>query len=347
MIKLNRKEVCCTLNTIQRTIMVLSTLFLLLIPTVHTTAAASKSEYDDKVAVLMYHHMTDASSDKPNPDIISTTQFDDQLSYLQQKGYNFISLRQFIDYLNGGSVPPNALLVTFDDGYESFSNLAYPIMESKGIPSVAFIITSATDNKKYGYIPHMTHEELEQVVAGNLAEVQCHTNKLHYQIDKRHDALTARLTVNGVTETDAEYKKRILADFATCKDQLAPINKNPIDAFAYPYGMHNQESMDLVRDANIQYAFTVREDIATRKSNWLQIPRINGGSPSITPADLEAVILRTAHPYSKDAIIHKTKKFIHQAPHRKRYQAIGALILIGIGYMAYRRFRKRNTPFTE
>ncbi|MBD3922301.1 polysaccharide deacetylase family protein [Paenibacillus sp. PR3] len=334
------------MNTIQRTIMVLSTLFLLMIPTVHTAAAASKSEYDDKVAVLMYHHMTDGSN-KPNPDIISTTQFNDQLSYLQQKGYNFISLRQFIDYMNGGSVPPNAVLVTFDDGYESFSNLAYPILKSKRIPSVAFIITSATDNKKYGYIPHMTHAELEQVTADNLAEVQCHTNKLHYKVDNRYDALTARLTVNGVTETDEQHKKRILDDFAACKDQLAPINKNPIDTFAYPYGMHDQESMDLVREANIQYAFTVREDIATRQSNWLQIPRINGGSPSITPADLEAAILRTAHPYSKDAIIHKTKKFVQQAPHRKRYWALGFLVLIGIGYMGYRKFRKRSNPFPE
>ncbi|QKS45133.1 polysaccharide deacetylase family protein [Paenibacillus cellulosilyticus] len=311
-----------------------------MIPSVH--AAASNSEYDDKVAVLMYHHMTD-SDNKPNPDIISTDQFNEQLTYLQQKGYNFISLRQFIDYLNGGSVPSNAVLVTFDDGYESYINLAYPIMKSKSIPSVAFIITSATDNKKYGYIPHMTLEQLKQVTVDNLAEVQCHTNNLHYQIDNRHDALTARLEVDGVKETDAEYQKRILEDFTACKDQLAPINNNPIDTFAYPYGMFDRESEDLLHQADIQYAFTVREGIATRKSDAMEIPRINGGSPSITPADLEAAILRTAHPYSKEAIIHKTKKFIEQAPHRKRYWAIGFVILIAIGYMGYRTVRKRQS----
>ncbi|GMK39179.1 hypothetical protein PCCS19_22330 [Paenibacillus sp. CCS19] len=330
------------MNTIPRIAILLTTLFLLLIPTVH--AAASKSEYNNKVAILMYHHMTDGVN-KPNTDIMTTKQFDDQLSYLQRKGFHFISLRQYIDFMKGGTVPSNAVLVTFDDGYESYSSLAYPILKSKNIPSVAFIITSATDNKKYGYIPHMTHEELKQVTADNLAEVQCHTNNLHYLVDKRHNGLTAYLKVNGIKETQEQYQKRVQGDVTACKNQLMPINASPIDTFAYPYGIHDRKSEEVLRQANIQFAFTVKEGISTQKTNRLAIPRINGGSPSITPADLEAIIIRNAHPYSMDAILHRANHLARQAPHRKSFWALCFLLLIGIGYMGYRQIRKSGNPF--
>lgn len=38
-----------------------------------------------------------------------------------------------------------AVLVTFDDGYRDYHDLAYPVLESLGIPAVVFVVTSLLD----------------------------------------------------------------------------------------------------------------------------------------------------------------------------------------------------------
>ncbi len=44
--------------------------------------------------------------------------------------------------MEGATVPSNAVLVTFDDGYQSFYTAAYPILKSLRIPAVNFVITT-------------------------------------------------------------------------------------------------------------------------------------------------------------------------------------------------------------
>ncbi|AZN42687.1 polysaccharide deacetylase family protein [Paenibacillus albus] len=327
---------------IKKTMFLFIALASTMIPSVNATS--SKTIYQNEVAVLMYHHLANNLHNlKINADTIPTSLFNSQLSYLQQNGFDFITLRQFINYLNGGSVPPNAVLVTFDDGYESFDKLAYPILKSKRIPSVDFVVTSATDNKHFGYIPHMTHQELEQVTADSMTEVQCHTNNLHYLVDKRHDALTAFLKINGKRETMEQYQKRILNDIHLCKQQLEPINHSPIDTFAYPYGIHDQKSENLLHQSDIHYAFTVKDGMATRNTNLMEIPRINGGNPFITAADLKENILMAANPYGKSALIRKAKLFAKQLPHHKSFWVLCFLVLMLIGFKGYKKFQNQRS----
>lgn len=245
--------------------------------------------YQDQVAVLVYHHVSDTVK---GPGTISTGLFHDQLSFLQSRKYNFISLDQFKAYLQGGPVPDNAVLVTFDDGYESFYTNAYPVMKELNVPAVSFVITGTIDKPLEGTTPFLNREELaslgkEQGFIG----LQSHTDSQH---DKQNGKayLTHHLTVNGRTETDAEYKARLTGDAVTCRKKLGAYAQGSGDTLAYPFGIYNPEAISALQEGGVRYAFTVMPKIVTRSSDPMRLPRLNAGSPYVQPETLHNMIMR-------------------------------------------------------
>lgn len=62
--------------------------------------------------------------------------------------YQPVSLSEIENALrNGSKLPRNALLVTFDDGWEDTARYAVPALQSRGIPSVVFVATGAIGNE--------------------------------------------------------------------------------------------------------------------------------------------------------------------------------------------------------
>ena len=133
--------------------------------------------YQDKVAVLMYHDIEPVSS---NNDTITPEQFGSQLDGLQKRGFHFLSLDQFRGFMKGElKVPPNSLIVTFDDGYESFYRYAYPILHKRGLSGTCFVVTGDFSRTALVYTPHMTVDEIrEMITADPDMEVQAHTDSL-------------------------------------------------------------------------------------------------------------------------------------------------------------------------
>ncbi|WP_052098332.1 polysaccharide deacetylase family protein [Paenibacillus stellifer] len=244
--------------------------------------------YRNKVAVLMYH---DINPTQKGGDIITPDRFAEQLDFLRSKGMNFISLQQFRLFMQGGEVPENAVMVTFDDGYENFYTTAYPIMRERNIPGVSFVITGDFSKGAVVNTPHMTRQEIADMIRSDPAmEVQPHTDRLHYKTGVRTDALTAPLVRNGIAESPQQYAERITADLNRCIGTLKPMNAHPVDTFAYPYGLYTPEVQRIVRQSGIRYAFTTSLGLAERSDDPLAIPRINGGSPLVSPQRLFASI---------------------------------------------------------
>lgn len=250
--------------------------------------------YRDKVVVLMFHDIDPVSK---GGDIITPQKFSQELDGLMARGMHFISLEQFRQYMAGGSVPDNAALVTFDDGYESFYKYAYPIMKQRSIGGVCFVITGDFSKNADVYIPHMTAKEITDMVdADPDIEVQAHTDSLHYKTDRRHDGLTAYLVHNGVKETKAQHLQRIDDDTKLSITKLKMLNIRQIDTFAYPYGLYTPTAIKVLRSNGIRYAFTVQSGLATRQTDPMLLPRINGGSPSLTSASIFRSIMRSMQP---------------------------------------------------
>lgn len=259
----------------------------ILLPTL--SASDDNVLYSDQVAVLMYHHVHDVDDSSST---ISPELFENQLAFLRDQGYAFISLEQFQSFMQGEAVPNNAVMVTFDDGYESVYTHAFPILEKLGIPAVSFIITDKLDDPKQFEPPFMSPDQISAMTSARprIMSAQCHTNGMHNNPETPY--MTSRLIVDGVQETEEQYRNRIAADIQQCIRATAPLGTEQVNALAYPYGVFDKLSSQLVKEAGIRYAFTIVPEMATRSSNPLQIPRINAGNPNISPQKLHETIKR-------------------------------------------------------
>ena len=77
------------------------------------------------VPVLMYHHL---SEDVSSEAVVSPSKFESDIKTLKAEGFTGIFLSDLHDYLNGhADLPEKPIIITFDDGYTSNYDYAYPI----------------------------------------------------------------------------------------------------------------------------------------------------------------------------------------------------------------------------
>ncbi|MFM9327384.1 polysaccharide deacetylase family protein [Paenibacillus mesotrionivorans] len=251
----------------------------------------SRPYYKDKVAVLVYHHVADEDMGSVT---ITPGLLDRQLKDMKRRGYHFITMEDFRRFTQGGEVPRNAVLVTFDDGYKSFYTHAVPVLSRNQVQAVNFIVTEFIGHPERSTIPSLSAAEMTELADHNSAELQCHSNALHKQVNPKESYLSGKLENKGKPETDEEYTSRIRQDTLSCSTELKRF-RSKADAYAYPYGMFNAKVPGLLQEGGFRYAFTVQPGIVTRKTNWMEIPRINAGSPFMTPKRVHKNIMRKLH----------------------------------------------------
>ncbi|WP_326984649.1 polysaccharide deacetylase family protein [Chryseobacterium sp. MYb264] len=78
-------------------------------------------------------------------------QFEEDIDYLS-KHFQFINWSEFKDFVNGNFKPKKKIaLLTFDDGFREFYDIAVPILERKGIYAINFINPAFIDNQDLMY----------------------------------------------------------------------------------------------------------------------------------------------------------------------------------------------------
>ncbi|HEU4727921.1 MAG TPA: polysaccharide deacetylase family protein [Kofleriaceae bacterium] len=104
------------------------------------------------ISIVTFHRIAEVSDDDPyDPDVVDATpaQFRRHLETLARIGTP-ISMETLLRALDGAALPPNPIMVTFDDGYRSCREVALPILRQVGVPATFFIATAfATARKLY------------------------------------------------------------------------------------------------------------------------------------------------------------------------------------------------------
>jgi peptidoglycan/xylan/chitin deacetylase (PgdA/CDA1 family) len=265
--------------------------FCIMVLSCSSTRTHATETFKNQVAVIVYHHIADGEG----PVQVTSKLFRDQLAYLKAKGFHFISYSQFKQFLAGGSIPSNAVLVTFDDGYESFYQEAYPILKEMAIPAMNFVITKNLENPTADALHSLSRSEITEMVQGGGGQYsfQSHTDSLHRK-QENNPFLTTRLTLNGKQESEKEYEQRLLTDSMVCIHKLAELATEPIDAIAYPFGSYNDTAVHLLQQTGIKIGFTVQPGLVEKDTDPMKIPRINAGSPWVTPDGLYQSIVHQA-----------------------------------------------------
>jgi peptidoglycan/xylan/chitin deacetylase (PgdA/CDA1 family) len=89
-----------------------------------------------RLGVLIYHRILprkDELIDEP-----TAAEFDVQLGALREC-FNVLPLREAVERLENGTLPPRAVAITFDDGYADNAEIALPILKKHRLPATFFI----------------------------------------------------------------------------------------------------------------------------------------------------------------------------------------------------------------
>jgi peptidoglycan/xylan/chitin deacetylase (PgdA/CDA1 family) len=199
------------------------------------------------VPILVYHNLAPQSKGRL---VLSADTFAEQMRYLKREGYRVVSLAEFVEWLQlKRQLPRKSVVLTFDDGYQSFRDHAYPVLKKLGFPATLFVYTDYVGVGRSA----LTWEELKTLAAEGI-DVQAHS-KTHGDLRRAQG------------ETDAQYTRRMIAELAEPPRLFQRQLGRGVQFLAYPYGRVDDELLARVREQGYAAAFTVR-----RESNASFVP---------------------------------------------------------------------------
>ena len=234
----------------------------------------SKPQQAGAFTVLCYHEVADSISD-PTGNAISADRLIQHFTWLKANGYHVISIDDLLEARQGGRpLPDHAVLLTFDDGYTSFYNRVFPLLQAFQYPAVLALVGSWLDAPPdaqvvYGGRPvprsdFMTWEQLGEVLASGLVEIASHSYGLHRGIlanpqGNLEPALTSRRydPVSDRYEDDAAQIIRIRTDLARNSVLLERHLGIRPRVMVWPFGRYNQPAVTIARDLGMPVAISL------------------------------------------------------------------------------------------
>lgn len=246
------------------------------------------THYENKVLVLTYHHI----DEKIKSDATITPKlFEQHMKKLKKYNYNVISMDEFIAFMKDNkSVPPNAVLLTFDDGYKSFYSKAYPTLLRYGYTAINFVIVSATDIPNPKALPHLTWKDMREMKRNGMS-FYSHTYDQHTLCNANEQRETKPALITPIykekekrTETEGEYQHRIKEDIQFANERLEQELNNHESLLCFPFGAYNDTVLKIGKENNIRLFFTTQEGI--NKARQEKVLRINAGAPNVSAEEL-------------------------------------------------------------
>uniref|UniRef100_UPI00356638D8 polysaccharide deacetylase family protein n=1 Tax=Nocardioides sp. TaxID=35761 RepID=UPI00356638D8 len=189
--------------------------------------------------------------------------FQRHLDDLEDWGARILPLDEAVAALAAGTLPEKAVVLTFDDGYASVLETAWPLLRERSMPATFFVVSGILDRPMS--FPWDAHEH-------------DHGGRLRLATaDELLDAAREGLDIGSHTVThpwlprlDAGELKRELVDSRVALTELLG---RTITSLAYPTGGWNRSVRDAVDDAGYSIAITVDRGMNTRRTHPLSLKR--------------------------------------------------------------------------
>lgn len=202
--------------------------------------------------VINYHDITAKGQFTPPFDrvAVSEEKFESHLKWLHDSGYHPVSVQALVDAAaSRRPLPEKAVVLTFDDGFESFYTRAFPLLKKYRYPAVVAIIGTWANREARpdvpGVKPVMTWDQIRELDRSGLVEIASHTYDMHLAIPsnpwggKEAAVTTLRYEGNGRYETEAAFRARIEAGMKKSQAFLKRELGHPVRVMVWPYGEYN------------------------------------------------------------------------------------------------------------
>src|ERR1700730_12117905 len=131
------------------------------VPSVAATPKIKKPVVDQtaQTIIFCYHRLVDKIR-YPGTEI-TTPAFEALMKALKDRGITVIGLQDYLAWRRGEkSIPPRCAVISFDDGWKSQYEVAWPILKKLGYPLTLFIYTEGVRGNLLGGGEAITWEQL-------------------------------------------------------------------------------------------------------------------------------------------------------------------------------------------
>lgn len=212
-----------------------------------------------RVPILMYHHVDTPSADAGpiRRDLsVLPENFDAQLRYLSQGGYQPITLNDLALHLTVGKpLPPKPIILTFDDGYVDNYTQAFPLLLGHGFVATFFLTTSPIDAQNPDFL---SWDQVTEMAATGM-----------------------RFEPHSYDHPDMRNRgfQFLVFQIVGPREAIEARTGEPTRFFAYPSGRYDQFVIDVLKSAHF-WGGVLTEQGATHTSNdlfTLRRVRVQGG----------------------------------------------------------------------
>lgn len=200
---------------------------------------------------------------------LTPRRLDELLEGLAQAGYSFLTLREALAGTRGAAPPQHKTLVlTFDDGYASVFESAFPLLERRGIRAAAFVPTGFIGRRFGGNTREGSGPTLRTMTPDQIRKLR----DAGWDIGSHSvtHPLFARLTQEQTTE-----------ELTRSKADLEDLLGRDLRLFAFPYGepevAYRPEQIEQAAAAGYELALTTNPGFVSPGCESIDWPRIGVG----------------------------------------------------------------------
>lgn len=210
---------------------------------------ALSSIFRSRFKILAYHSVAPVSRSRYE---IAAEDFEKQMEYLSSAGYRVISLQDALSSMQSGCVDAKAVVITFDDGYRTLVDHAFPVLGRRGWPATVFVPVAHIGGP-YESSELMSWADINEAVKKGIA-FGSHTMN-HRSLPELNDE-------------DLQY------ELAESRRILAAELRLSFHPLAYPYGYFDRRVADAARASGYDLALTFGSILSnTSRTNPFEMKR--------------------------------------------------------------------------
>ncbi len=208
----------------------------------------------NQAVILQYHHVSELT---PASTSVSADKFREHLNLINQRGFQVLPLPSILKQIKqGAEFSRKTLGISFDDGYLSIYQHAFPELKKRKLPFTIFVSPQAIDQEHGNSLSWAQLKEMQE----NGATIANHSlNHAHLLNRKENENLS-------------EWQVRIRHNVQQAQRRLTSELKVSQKLFAYPYGEFNQDLQNLLKEQGYT-AFSQQSGPVSAYSHMQALPR--------------------------------------------------------------------------
>lgn len=221
-----------------------------------------------KLPILMFHKVAEMPAGARYPgNYVAPALFDELLGSLRRWGYESVAIDDWLLWRDGAAtMPKKPIVFTFDDGYRTNREIAWPLLQQHGFTGTIFLVSDLL-----GQTNRWDPEEIQEPLLSMEDVRVLRREGMRFGSHTRSHAALTRVGTRAALE-EMRGSRWVLEDLLG----------EPVRTICYPYSKQNQEVRQLAQDAGYSAGVRGLGRLNSRSQDPFELRRIkidNRSSP--------------------------------------------------------------------